>query len=78
MLGDRYSEQPRQWSSSGGSSSSSSHRRNQYKYDEDQRFNSQGKGFKDDEPDESTTTTTYVDKCIVCHLVAIVYIVVAV
>lgn len=58
LLGDRYSEQPRQWSSS--SSGSSSHKKNQYKYDEDQRFGSQGKAFKDDEPDE-TTTTTYVN-----------------
>ena len=55
LLGDRYSEQPRQWSSS---SSSSSYNKNQYRYDEDQRY---GKSYKD-EPDEShESTKTYVD-----------------
>ena len=58
--GDRYSEKPRQWSSG----SNSSYNKNQYKYDEDQRY---GKSFKD-EPEESPKTYVcniyYVTICI--------------
>ena len=50
--GDRYSEQPRQWSSGSGSS----YNKNQYKYDEDQRYE---KSFKD-EPEENTKTYIYI------------------
>lgn len=53
-VGDRYSEQPRQWASSSNSSSSQS---NQYRYDEDKRFDSDTTQPFRDEPEASTTAT---------------------